>query len=112
MLVRHRGSSYWELINLYPEYCTRATKTYRLEYMPGKRVLVAVSGSGLSHRSGFHSQASGPQISGLRFAAYIPMITFVLFGMRISFISRPSNPMMGVDKGRTVSFLVLLFADE
>ena len=67
---------------------------------------------GFSHLSGFQSYESSPQISGLRFAAYIEMVTFVLFGTRISFISRPSNPMMGIDRGRIVSFRVLLSADE
>ena len=39
--------------------------------------------------------------------ARIPTVMSVLFGIVTSVISRPSNPLIGVDRGRMVSCLVL-----
>lgn len=77
--------------------------THRLEYMPGIFASVTGSGSGESHRSGFQSIASSPQIALLRLEERRPAITTVSFGMRIWWIVEPSSPRIGLESGRTTS---------
>lgn len=66
------------------------------------------SGSGASHRSGFHCKASSPQIALLRLQARTPTKTTVSLGTGISLIVVPSIPWIGSDSGRTVSSLALV----
>lgn len=68
---------------------------------------MTASGRGLSQRSGFHSYASGPQISRLLLEAIIPTTTLVFFGTKISLISRPSKPLIGFDKDNMTSCFAL-----
>jgi len=75
--------------------------------MPGTGASVIVSGRGDNHRSGFHSNESGPHSAGSRLKLMIEMMTVVSFGTIISCISRPSTPVIGVDSGRTVSLRAL-----
>ena len=71
------------------------------ENAPG--TLVFVTGSDESQRSGTHSQASGPQIAGLRFTADIPTNTMVPFGITTSFKVRPLLDSIGCNNGSTSS---------
>lgn len=76
--------------------------------MPGICALLTLSGSGFSHRSGFHSSASGPQISVFLFAPRIDMMTFVFFLMGTSLIvDFPSADLIGHKRGMTMSLRVL-----
>ena len=75
--------------------------------MPGKRAVDTVSGSAASQRSGFHSCASSPQISGSVLARIIATVTVEPFGTVISWMLAPSSPIIGRERGSTVSFLAL-----
>lgn len=67
------------------------------------RALVTLSGRGESHLSGFHSAASGPQMSGSVFKVLMPMMTVVFFGTYTSLMVLPSLPLIGDLRGRIVS---------
>lgn len=69
---------------------------------------VMLSGKGLSHLSGFHSPASGPQSSGDVFTALMAMKMPVLEGMKSSETKFPLTE-SGVPKERTVSLQVLVW---
>lgn len=77
------------------------------EYTPGRCAFETLSGSGDSHRSGTHSCASSPHISGSRLARMIAIVRVVPFGTKISCISVPSTPVMGDDKGSITSWRAL-----
>ena len=88
---QHRGT---------PHICRH---THKFEYTPGILASATLPGSAASHRSGFHSPASGPQISGFVFDAWMLTKTGVSFGTKISCIILPSRPRTGCESGRTVS---------
>ena len=71
--------------------------------MPGIRESLILAGSSLSHLSGFHSVASGPQISVLRFTPTTDTVNAVPLGTTISLNNFPSFPTIGNANGRTVS---------
>lgn len=78
------------------------------EKTPGSFASATLSGKGLSHLSGFHSAASSPQISLLRFALRMEMMTFVPFLMGRDVISSlPPSSFMGFRMGKTVSLTAL-----
>ena len=62
-----------------------------------------VSGRGASHRSGFHSKASSPQIALSLFAASMPTMTLVPFGTCTSWIISPFTLRTGLSRGRIES---------
>ena len=68
---------------------------------------MSASGSGASHRSGFHSFASGPHSAVFVLCPSTPMMISVPLGMGISLISVPSRPRMGEESGRTTSLIGL-----
>ena len=80
---------------------------YRFEYSPGMRAFTTVSGSGLNHRSGFHSCASSPHTAVFVFDASIEIYRFVPSGTNISLIGVPSLPVIGVDRGISISLRAL-----
>lgn len=82
------------------------------EYIPGMRESLTLAGRGLSHRSGTHSKASGPQIAVLRLAPTIDTVTTVFFGTKISVSCFPSFPVIGNAKGRMVSSNALIKRDS
>lgn len=61
------------------------------------------SGRGDGHRSGFHSQESGPQRVGSRLMDIMETTTSVSFGTVTWVISPPSTPLIGVEKGNIIS---------
>lgn len=82
--------------------------TYSLEYTPGIGALITASGRGASQRSGFHVRLSSPQMRLQVFDPRTPTNSSVPCGIGISYISCPSTPRMGCDRGRTVSLVALL----
>ena len=81
--------------------------THKLEYTPGILASVTLLGSGFNHLSGFHSYASSPHTALFLFDSRIPMWIVVSFGTMISWISFPSLPWMGVERGITMASRVL-----
>ena len=78
-------------------------------YTPGMCALATLSGNGESHRSGFHSSASGPQMRVDRFAFRMEMMTLVSFFSGMDVISLfPSADLTGQASGKTISCLVLI----
>ena len=81
--------------------------THKFEYTPGIFASSTVSGSGVSHRSGFHSAASGPHIAGFLLDELMLTKTCVSLGTKISCMSVPSSPRIGCESGRTTSLRAL-----
>lgn len=104
MTARRPGTSSCTRASAYSLSATRGTTTHRFEYTPGIAALSTAAGRGFSHRSGFHSCASGPQRSSVRLHAQMARKRFVPLGMVSSDMSVPSIPRTGCESGRTVSF--------
>ena len=85
----------------------RNKTTHKCEYTPGTRALVTDSGIGFDHLSGFHSYASGPHNSGLRLVPRMDTVTIVPLGIGMESISLPLVPLIGNERGNTMSRVVL-----
>ena len=93
-------------VRFYPP-CQGSRMTHKCEYTPGIFASATELGSPSIHLSGFHSNESGPQISGLQFDERRDGNTTVPFGTRTSCISEPSFPRTGFENGRMMSSRVL-----
>ena len=61
------------------------------------------SGRGDNHRSGSHLSALSPQVALFKLLALVATMMYDPFGTKISFISSPFTPVIGVDNGKTIS---------
>jgi hypothetical protein len=77
--------------------------THMLEYMPGTWASSSLFGSGSRNLSGFHSNASSPQYSLLRFRLRKLTNISVPRGTATSCSCDPSVAVIGVKRGRTMS---------
>ena len=81
---------------------------HRCEYTPGMRASSKVCGAGCSHRSGFHSYASGPQSARLQLLAWMLARTHAPVGTGSEFMSEPSFATTGLRSGSDMSLEALL----
>ena len=104
--VPHQGTSSCPSALAYMVVFTLDT-TYRLAYTPGTRASLTALGRGDSHRSGFHSFASSPQIALFVLHPRRLRKMVVPLGTGTSVRTVPSVQRTGSESGITVSTLVL-----
>ena len=85
----------------------RMVITYRFAYIPGICASSTALGRGCSHRSGFHSPASSPQIALFVLHACTLRKMVVPSGTGTSLTMVPSVQRTGSESGRTVLTLAL-----